>query len=194
MATDLFRTFLSIFELDGRVITIVFLITVAIIVIDGLLFKVQKSNSSTGLTIKNVDSQKLRIEGIKRISVDNFLSKNQGLSGKPDAVIMENGLSIPVEHKPLGTKLRDRYVAQLLIYMRLIEEKEGHKPPYGYLIMGKNARRIKVTNTPEKQFWVDSMLSEMRAILEGKEAKASPHPSKCAKCKFRNSCHFKMEK
>jgi CRISPR/Cas system-associated exonuclease Cas4 (RecB family) len=103
-------------------------------------------------------------------------------------LIVEDGFSVPVERKPLAKKLRDRYVAQILVYMRLVEEFEGQKPPYGYLLLGPQCRRVKIQNSPERQAWLDTLLIEMRAVLEGGEAKAITHPAKCSKCDVRHRC------
>jgi CRISPR/Cas system-associated exonuclease Cas4 (RecB family) len=115
------------------------------------------------------------------------------LAGKPDALVKEEEFFLPVERKPLAKKLRDRYVAQLLVYMRLVEEFEGAKPPHGYLLLGPKCRRVKVQNSPQKQQWVDSMIREMRLILDGSEATAQPHPSKCAKCDVRHRCPSRLD-
>ena len=74
--------------------------------------------------------------------------------------------------------------------MRLIEEFEGKKPPYGYLILGKNCRTFKIENSPERQAWLQKMLDEMRSIVEGAPAIPAPHPKKCKRCDVKESCSF----
>ena len=116
------------------------------------------------------------------------------MAGRPDAVIKERGYYIPVERKPLSNKIRDRYVAQLLVYMRLIEEIEGKRPPYGYLIVGKGARKVKIQNSEEKQEWLSEKLSTMRSIVEDNTlAVAEPHPRKCRGCKVRTHCEHSAQ-
>lgn len=133
------------------------------------------------------------IEGSTFLAEREYISEGQGLAGKPDALIEENGFIIPVERKPLAKKLRDRYVAQLLVYMRLVEEFEGKRPPHGYLLIGPSCRRIKVENTEAKQRWVQVLIDQMRSVLDGAEAKASPHPIKCSKCDVKHRCAFRAE-
>ncbi len=130
----------------------------------------------------------LAIDGSTILPEREYVSTRQGLAGKPDAIVKELDYIIPVERKPLAKKLRDRYVAQLLIYMRLVEEFEGIRPPHGYLLLGPSCRRIKVVNSESKQRWVDGMLRDMRGILSGNQPKAFPHPKKCSKCEARERC------
>ena len=122
-----------------------------------------------------------------------YISTRQGLAGKPDALVQEGDIIIPVERKPLARKLRDRYVAQLLVYMRLVGEFEGRNPPHGYLLLGPNCRRVKVVNAAGKQAWVEELLNEMRAILNGAEPKPKPHPKKCAGCEVRERCKSRAD-
>jgi CRISPR/Cas system-associated exonuclease Cas4 (RecB family) len=95
---------------------------------------------------------------------------------------------IPVERKPLAKKLRDRYVAQLLVYMRLVEEFEGTRPSKGYLLLGPECRRITIENSEARQRWLGTLLEQMRRVLDGGEARATPHPAKCSKCDVRSRC------
>ncbi len=160
------------------------------IVLDAVTLAISKARHQTGLDPR---ARGISVDGSSALPGKSYLSERQALAGRPDAVIYEGGFIIPVERKPLARKVRDRYVAQLLIYMRLIEEFEGKKPPYGYLILGQNCRKVRIENTPERQAWVDSMLNEMRAILGGMPAKATPHESKCRKCDVRAHCAFAGE-
>lgn len=133
------------------------------------------------------------IEGSTILQEREYISPVQGLAGKPDALIKERDFIIPVERKPLAKKLRDRYVAQLLVYMRLVEEFEGVRPPHGYLLLGPSCRRIKVVNSEAKQRWVQGMIDAMRGILDGAPVKATPQPIKCSKCDVRHQCSFRID-
>lgn len=145
--------------------------------------RLQKEESGLG-----TKQEFVALEGSSSQPVKDYVSIGLSLAGKPDAVILENGFKIPVERKPLAKKLRDRYVAQILVYMRLIEEIDGMKPPYGYLVLGPKCRRVKIENTPDRQQWVDGLIRDMRSILGGAEAKAAVHPKKCAGCDVRHKC------
>jgi CRISPR-associated protein Cas4 len=151
----------------------------------------KRRHSESGFSQSEVT---LAIDGGQILPEREYISESQGLAGKPDAIVKEGEFFIPVERKPLARKLRDRYVAQLLVYMRLVEEFEGKRPPHGYLLLGASCRRVKVVNSPSKQRWLDQMLSEMRGVLAGAPPKPTPHPAKCSKCEVRDRCSARMER
>lgn len=180
----------DIVEADTELVLLMFLIVVALIVLDAVSAFAKSRRKETGINLK---AGPVSIDGSHALPVRKYVSEMQGLAGSPDALISENGNLIPVERKPLARKLRDRYVAQLLVYMRLVEEFEGKRPPYGYLILGPSCRSFKIENTPERQAWLQTMIDEMRLVLDGAPARATPHPVKCRKCSVRDSCSFKAE-
>ena len=135
----------------------------------------------------------LAIDGSAILPEREYVSESLGLAGRPDAVIREGEYIIPVECKPLAKKLRDRYVAQLLVYMKLVEECEGIRPPHGYLFLGEKFRSVKIINSVERQRWVDAMVADMRKVLEGEPPKPSPHPKKCSRCAAKQRCSSRMD-
>ena len=175
--------------LDTDLIILAILIVCAFVVLDGVRIFAIKKQSETGIP---TPIPPVSVDGSTMLPVREYLSEMQGLAGRPDALISENGFIIPVERKPLSHKLRDRYVAQLLVYMRLVEEFEGKKPPYGYLILGPKCKKFKIINSEEKQAWLQKMIEEMREVVRGSPAKPDPHPRKCARCDVRGSCEFKV--
>lgn len=173
---------------DLHVILFVILLICIVIVLDAIYTYTKAKRKEVGIA-SNKETLSDIMKNSKVLEGQHYLSEIQGLAGKPDAVILENNYIIPVERKPFAKKLRDRYIAQLLVYMRLIEEFEGIKPPYGYLVIGKNCRRIKIANTPERQAWLQTFIDEMRVIIEKKTLPlASPQPQKCKRCVVRTSC------
>lgn len=170
---------------QGTVFELLLVALAAIFVIRILLGEERGRTEATGLA---PTKETLSVDGSVTLPGREYVSQTQGLAGKPDALIRENGLLVPIEMKPLAKKLRDRYVAQLLVYMRLVEEFEGVKPPYGYLLLGQNKRRVKVLNSIEKQDWVDRLLDEMRNILNGAPPVPAPHENKCARCDVKHRC------
>ncbi|MGI6524763.1 MAG: CRISPR-associated protein Cas4 [Bdellovibrionota bacterium] len=184
----LYDLLVDIANCDISVAIAVILLSCIVIVLDAISMAAKKKRQETGLPQQEL-KESLKPTGSDSLKPRSYVSDMQLLSGKPDALISENGYIIPIEHKPLGKKIRDRYVAQLLVHMRLVEEFEGKRPPYGYLIIGQNRRRVKIQNTPEKQAWLQGIIDEMQNILQKKsKAIATPQPQKCKKCPVRISC------
>ncbi len=169
----------------GTIFELLLVVCAAVIVIRLLLGAAKGRTEATGLSSAG---SAVSVDGSNMLPGREYISLVQGLAGKPDAILIENGFRVPVERKPLAKKLRDRYVAQLLVYMRLVEEFEGYRPPHGYLVLGPKCRRVRVENTEEKQRWLDGLLTEMRGVLSGHPTVPSPHPAKCAKCDVRQRC------
>lgn len=175
--------------IETNSIMLVILLVIAVIVVDGVSLFVVRLKRESGLEAK---AKALSIDGGKSVPSKNYISDTLLLAGRPDAVIMEDGFPIPVEHKTFAKKIHDRYVAQLLVYMRLVEEQEGKRPPYGYLILGPQRKKVRIENTEKRQLWLDKLLNEMHAILDGAEARATPVARKCRKCDVREHCNFKI--
>lgn len=188
MLSDIFR---EIATVDTQLIMLVVFIVSAVIVLDSFSLSARRMKKRAGISS---DALIVSVDGGKSIPVKTYVSEIQGLAGRPDALISEEGFIIPIERKPLAKKLRDRYVAQLLVYMRLVEEFEGKRPPYGYLILGQNARRIKIDNSQDRQKWLDDMIYTMRGIVAGAASVPSPHPRKCASCDVNSYCSFRGDK
>jgi CRISPR/Cas system-associated exonuclease Cas4 (RecB family) len=178
----------DIAALDPQLILFALIVVCAVIVLDRISLSASKKRKDSGLETRSTVT--VSMDGSKTLPLRHYVSEMQRLAGRPDALISENGFIIPVERKPLANKIRDRYVAQLLVYMRLVEEFEGKKPPYGYLILGPNCRKFKIENSPERQAWLQRMIDEMQAILAGAPARPTPHPRKCNKCDVRDACSF----
>ncbi|MEZ4753586.1 MAG: CRISPR-associated protein Cas4 [Bdellovibrionota bacterium] len=173
---------------DGQLALFFLILVCAAIVVDAVSLAIKHKEKESGITNA---ADAMGIDGSSILPTRDYISDAQGIAGRPDAVLKEKGNLIPVEFKPLAKKIRDRYVAQLLIYMRLIEEFEGTSPPYGYLILGKNKRRVRIDNTEKKQEWLQGLLDQMRAHLENETPVVpSPHPMKCRKCPVREFCSF----
>lgn len=169
---------------------LVVLMAASLLVMRSFLKAARRRHRDSGFALSEIA---VAIEGSSILPSREYISVKQGLAGKPDAILREGDFILPVERKPLAKKLRDRYVAQLLVYMRLVEEFEGVRPPHGYLLLGENCRRVKIENQERKQQWVTSLLSDMRRILNGSPAKPQPHPSKCRKCDVRHRCSARVD-
>lgn len=183
--------FADLSKLESDTIFFVILLTISVIVVDGVLICIEKLRKNSGF---EKDLKAIGIDGGKILPTKNYVSHKQQLAGKPDGVIIEDGFFIPVERKPFAKKVHERYIAQLLVYMRLVEEFEGIRPPYGYLIIGKNCKRVRIDNTEERQRWLSSLLAEMHKGLSGQKVKPNPHPKKCERCPVAADCAHKWRK
>ena len=172
-------------DIDVEVILLCLVVLNGLIIVRAIHHRAEEKRRRAGIGKSAIA---VSVEGSTSLPGREYVSELQGLAGRPDAVISEEGFFIPVECKPLARKIRDRYVAQLLVYMRLVEEFEGRKPPYGYLILGPSCRRFKIENSPERQEWLQRMLDEMKEIAAGKPAQPAPHPRKCSRCDVKDSC------
>lgn len=186
LASTLLQAVLSI---DTDLVLLAVLLVAGLIILHGLYGSAETKRKDSGMTKGSIA---VSIDGSKTLVVRHYVSELQGLAGKPDAVINEEGNIVPVERKPLARKIRDRYVAQLLVYMRLIEEFEGKKPPYGYLLLGPSCRRFRIENSPERQAWLQGIIDEMSAIAQGAPCTAAPHIRKCVRCDVKEHCAFKI--
>jgi CRISPR/Cas system-associated exonuclease Cas4 (RecB family) len=153
------------------------------------IFERRSSNirKKSGLT---ATSEIISAKGSAHSPSKDYFSKHLGLSSRPDALIREDGFIIPVDIKPMTKKVRDRHVVAMLMHMKLIEEIEGSRPPYGVLLMGTRKRQVRIKNTEEKLRWLDSLIAEMRSIHEGIPAVPAPARYKCKHCDVRGICEY----
>jgi len=177
-------------SLRNNGLQLVVLVGFTFLVIRSFRKAARKRHRETGFTVNEVA---VAMEGSSMVPTREYISRSQGLAGRPDALVQEGDEFIPVERKPLARKLRDRYVAQLLVYMRLVEEFEGRRPSKGYLLLGSECRRVIIENSDARQRWLSTLLEQMRCVLGGGEARATPHPAKCSKCDVRSRCPARVE-
>lgn len=178
-------TLVEAIQVDGRQALLVITLVFCAIVVDALLGFVQRARRLTGITRHMVVKA---VDGGSFVARRELSSRALGLIGRPDAIVRERGALIPIERKTFGKRPRDKDIAQLLVYCRLIEEIEGVRPPHGYIIMGPTAKRFKIANDSEKQQWLDRIVREMRDVLAGGVCSATPHAKKCSGCSVRESC------
>jgi CRISPR/Cas system-associated exonuclease Cas4 (RecB family) len=178
----------QLLEVDGNFALLVTILILAAIVVDAILGGMKRLRRDTGITRRMVVKA---VEGGSFVPAREFYSHRLGLAGRPDALVEEGGILIPIERKAFGKRPADKDIAQLLVYCRLIEEQVGIRPSHGYLILGPAAKRWKIENNPERQEWLDGVLLEMRRVLEGGPCVATPHPRKCSGCGVREGCEVR---
>jgi CRISPR-associated exonuclease Cas4 len=115
-------------------------------------------------------------------------SEHYGLVGRPD-LIVKRGRSFIPEEKKRGTRLHESYVAQMGVYLLLVEEHFQCRPPYGVVVLG-NGRRENITNSEQLRASVLTMVETMRSARTQPRSPlpARPHPAKCRGCGQRNNC------
>jgi CRISPR/Cas system-associated exonuclease Cas4 (RecB family) len=187
LVTDLTTT-------DTTIVLLLILLVVAVIILDAMSSEAHSTRTKAGLgSADSSQPHDNRLVKTEAIEAREYISEIQGLTGRPDAILIEDGIKIPVCRKPLTKKIRDRHIAQLLVYLRLLEEFEGKRPPHGYLIIGSNNRRVKILNSSKRQDWLTGILADMQAIMEGRAtAKATPDSQKCSNCSARHACNHSL--
>lgn len=126
----------------------------------------------------------------KLISNDDLTlySERLKLIGRPDRIIEENGAWIPIEKKS-ATKIQHSHIMQLVIYLILIEDITGKRPPYGQIVL-RNNRIQNIENTKALR---DEAWAHIRAVQAIKpdpqgHVKASAFPAKCKSCGYKSIC------
>ncbi len=118
-----------------------------------------------------------------------FVSKRYGLSGRPDAVLLEGDVHIPVEVKtgrtPRGPLFS--HILQIAAYCLLVEEEYGRAPPYGVIRYGDGSHDIEYNEDLKRL--VLQKVGEMRACLvKGEAHRNHNRPGKCLHCSRRSVC------
>ena len=95
------------------------------------------------------------------IDTETLRSRRLGLAARPDSVIREGGMRIPVELKS-AKQVYPNHLAQLGVQLILIEEVYGKRPTHGYIVT-RDGDRHRIDNTPELREWVLKEAGELRA-------------------------------
>lgn len=179
---------ISYFEVPDELLMLLLLLGLIVFMWDLFERKRSRLREASGISPK---SEVVSVKGSAYLPPRQFRALRAGILSVPDALLKEEGILIPVSIKPVGDKVRDRHVIELMAHMRAIEEIEGVAPPYGLLILGPNARQVRIKNAEDKQRWLSSLIDEMRSIaLENVPAIATPAKFKCKHCDVRNKCEF----
>jgi CRISPR/Cas system-associated exonuclease Cas4 (RecB family) len=171
--------------IPNEILVLLLLLGVLIFIWDLLDRRSSQIRKTGGLGEK---SEVVALKGSSYLPSREFVSSRLGISSRPHGLIREEGFIIPVDVNPLSKKIKDRHVVQMLVHLRLIEELEGTKPPYGILVMGPEARSVRIKNTDDKQRWLSTILDEMSSIVGGVPAIASPAFYKCRSCDVNVVC------
>ena len=94
-----------------------------------------------------------------------FFDRDLGLTGKPDYLVEQNGMIIPVEVKTGRTPEApyDSHIFQVAAYCYLVQKSTGKRPPHG--IIHYPGRDFAVDYTPELENALLDLIADMR--IEG---------------------------
>jgi CRISPR-associated exonuclease Cas4 len=112
-----------------------------------------------------------------------------GLTGRPDYLVEQDGLIIPVEVKSAAAPASpyDSHIYQLAAYCLLVTSTTGKRPPYG--ILKYRNRAFSVEFTPELEAELLMLLEDIR-VKEKRSNVARSHdePGRCRSCGYRAIC------
>jgi len=115
------------------------------------------------------------------------------LTGKPDYLVEQRGVIIPVEVKSSQspTLPHPGHVFQLAAYCLLVERSTGKRPPYGLLRYAN--RTLQIDYTQELEAELLNQLAEMRARERSGELDRSHNDlARCNRCGYRSSCDQRL--
>ena len=125
-------------------------------------------------------------------------SDKYNLAGRPDYILHEDGVRIPVEVKT-GRRPRAPFFSHVLqtgAYCLLVEEMYGKSPPGGQLRYGLETEPHTVEWEPKLKAIVLEKLEEMNDALAGRSEVHRNHnrPGKCQNCSRRRGCSERLDK
>jgi len=112
-----------------------------------------------------------------------------GLTGKPDYLVEQNGLIIPIEVKSgrAPDAPYDSHIFQLAAYCLLVEKTYGKRPPYG--IIHYTGRDLAVDYTDKMESALLDQLADIRRDEYRTQVERSHEDAaRCRGCGFRNVC------
>lgn len=116
-----------------------------------------------------------------------------GLTGKPDYLVQQRGLVIPVEVKTGRTPEApyDSHIFQVAVYCLLVERSYGRRPPYG--ILHYPARDFAVDYTQDLENTLLDLLADIRRDEHRLQVERSHEDrGRCLHCGYRTVCDQKL--
>ncbi len=112
-----------------------------------------------------------------------------GLTGRPDYLVEQDGVVIPVEVKSGSAPASpyDSHIYQLAAYCLLVASTTGKRPPYG--ILKYRNRTFSVDFTPELERELLMLLEDIRVMEKRSQVPRShEEPGRCRRCGYRDIC------
>lgn len=122
-----------------------------------------------------------------------LVAEDIGLVGKPDYLLQNGDVIIPVEVKSGRAPAApyDSHIFQLAAYCMLVHKHFGRRPPYG--ILHYSGRDFAIDYTVQLEQALLDQLAEIRRD-EGRRDVPRSHdePARCRKCGFRDVCDQRL--
>ena len=118
-----------------------------------------------------------------------LFSKRYALAGKPDYLVAENDLIIPIEVKPnrVAPQPLESDIMQLAVYGLLVEENWQRRPPYGLLKYRDAVYRIEFDE--ETRGALLEVMDALRRDADAREvARNHDQARRCRACGYRAEC------
>jgi CRISPR-associated exonuclease Cas4 len=155
-----------------------------------LLWQSSRQRQQTGLPLGEIVYTDM---GQGRVVIKPLYDPILSLVGKPDFLLEQDGMTIPVEVKSSNAPVEPykSHIFQLAAYCLLAERNSFKRPAYG-LIRYKN-RSFKVDYTDELESGLIDILEQMRQDERRAQVNRShDEPGRCAKCGYRSICEQKL--
>jgi CRISPR-associated exonuclease Cas4 len=118
-----------------------------------------------------------------------LVSEKYGLRGRPDYILTEGDLIVPVEVKtgrtPRGPLFS--HIVQVAAYCLLVEERYGKAPPHGVIRYPEASHEIEY-NEDLKKLLLGKLDEMRRALAKGEAHRNHKRPAKCLHCSRRDVC------
>lgn len=169
---------------------LIILAAVLLVLAGVLLWRASRAREETGLPAgRIISSDTDRWQPVERPLYD----PETGLTGRPDYLVQQGNLFIPVEVKSnlAPPQPYDGHIYQLAAYCYLVELSHGVRPPYG--ILHYRNRTYAIDYTPALREELLSLLREMHAMeRQGECERSHSEPARCARCGYRDLCDQRL--
>ena len=122
-----------------------------------------------------------------------FYDSALGLTGKPDYLIRQGSVIVPIEVKSMWAPREpyDSHVLQLGAYCLLAERHFSQRPVYG--LLSYRNRTFKISYTQALKDEVLETIQTIRGFKELEEVcRSHDQPNRCARCGFRERCDQRL--
>jgi CRISPR-associated exonuclease Cas4 len=121
-----------------------------------------------------------------------FFDAGLMLTGKPDYLVEDGGVLIPVEVKSgwAPSEPHSGHIYQLMAYCILIERSTNRRPPYG--ILRYRNRTFAIDFTPQAEQDLLALLDEIQDAGRREQQRSHDEPARCTRCGFRTVCDQRL--